>query len=418
MYAASFETLLVTVALLLLAAKVVGELFERLGQPAVIGELFVGVVLGNMHLVGVDCFEIARSDVRLEMLSNLGVIVLMFEVGLASNVQQMLRVGASSFVVATLGVVAPMALGGLALHALRPSVAMPGTLFVAATLAATSVGITARVYRDLKALDSIESRIVLGAAVIDDVLGLVVLAIVQGMVTAAAAGNGGGVGLLSLTWIVLKAVGFLAGAIMLGGRIAPRLFRAASYLRVHGMLVITAFGACFLLSWASAVAGLAPIVGAFAAGLILDEVHTREFTARGERSLADEVRPVATLLVPLFFVRMGFAFDLRAFGNADVVTLAALLCVAAIAGKQVCGLGVIERGLDRVSVGVGMIPRGEVGLIVADAGRHLTLGGKPVVDDATFSAVVVVVLVSTVVSPPLLKWSLGRKKAVVPCLSP
>jgi len=415
----SLGTLLVGITVMLVAAKAAGELFERLGQPAVIGELVVGIVLGNLAIA-----EPLRSAPAFDALAGIGLVLLLFEVGLASNVTAMLRVGGSAFRVAALGVVAPMALGTLALHVLRPGLALPAVLFVAATLAATSVGITARVYRDLGAVDRTESRIVLGAAVIDDVMGLVVLAIVQGMIVASA--GGGGLGGVDLALIILKAVGFLVGAIAIGSRLAPRVFHVASFLRVHGMLLVTALAICFSLAWAADAAGLAPIVGAFAAGLVLDEVHFRDFHQKSPIRLADEVRPLTTIFVPLFFVRMGLGFDVRALGDPDVLTLAAVLCVAAIVGKQVCGLAVFDRRLDRLSIGIGMIPRGEVGLIVAETGRHLVLGGRPVIDDAMFSAVLIVVIVTTLISPPLVSWALARRELVnqprkgaeTPCRTP
>ena len=399
----SLATMLVALTALLVAAKAMGELFERLGQPAVIGELMVGVLIGNLHLAGIDIAEPLRNATVFEAVAGLGLVLLLFEVGLESSVGQMLGVGRAAFRVATLGVVAPMALGCVAIHWYRPDLPLAGALFVAATLAATSVGITARVYKDLGALDRTESRIVLGAAVIDDVMGLVVLATVQGMVAHADLRVAG------VALIVVKAVAFLVGAIALGSRIAPRLFRAASFLRVRGMLLVTALAICFMTAWGADAAGLAPIVGAFAAGLVLDEVHFRDFASQSPRTLADEVRPLSTVLVPLFFVRMGLGFDLRVLAHGHVLGLAALLGAAAIIGKQVCGLGVRDPSLDRLAIGIGMIPRGEVGLIVADAGRRLMLDGHPVIDDAVFSAVVIVVLVTTLVSPPLAKWALSRQ---------
>jgi Na+:H+ antiporter len=303
--------------------------------------------------------------------------------------------------------VAPMGLGFLVTRLVRPDLSLPADLFVAATLAATSVGITARVYRDLGMLDRKESRIVLGAAVIDDVMGLVVLAVVQGMVVAAASGRALDGGAIAV--VIVKALAFLAGAIVIGWRVAPYLFRAASFLRVHGMLLVTALAVCFLFSWTADRVGLAAIVGAFAAGLVLDEVHYRG--RFGEAKLEEHIRPLTTVLVPLFFVRMGIAVDLRVFARTDVLIFAGLLTAAAVIGKQVCGLGVIGRGMDRLSVGLGMIPRGEVGLIVADAGRKLALGGTPVVDDATYSAVVIVVMLTTLATPPVLGWSLRRRPA-------
>ncbi|HSN27335.1 MAG TPA: cation:proton antiporter [Kofleriaceae bacterium] len=401
---ASLGTLLVGLTVMLVAAKAAGELFERLGQPAVIGELLVGIVLAN--LPGIDVAALLRDQPAFDALAGIGVVLMLFEVGLGSNVTSLMRVGGSAFCVATVGVIAPMVLGGAALHWLRPALSVPALLFIAATLAATSVGITARVYKDLGAVDRPESRIVLGAAVIDDVMGLVVLAIVQGMVVA----NGSRVDAGGLGRIVLAALGFLAGAIVIGGRIAPRLFRVASFLRVHGMLLITALAICFSMSWAAAAVGLAPIVGAFAAGLVLDEVHFRDFADRTTRSLADEIRPLTTIFVPLFFVRMGLGFDIHVLAHREVLVLASVLTAAAIIGKQVCGLGVLDGRVDRLAVGIGMIPRGEVGLIVADAGRHLTLHGHPVIDDTVFSAVIVVVLATTLVTPPLVSWALARRE--------
>jgi Kef-type K+ transport system membrane component KefB len=166
---------------------------------------------------------------------------------------------------------------------------------------------------------------------------------------------------------------------------------------------------CFLLSWLSSVIGLAPIVGAFAAGLILEEAHYRDFVSRGEHGLEELVRPISSFLVPVFFVLMGMRTDLRAFAGAGVLALAAALTVVAIIGKQVCAGGVLEKGVDRLSVGIGMIPRGEVGLIFANIGLALTVGGHPVVSKESFSAVVVMVIVTTMATPPLLKWSLGRR---------
>lgn len=401
---ASLGTLLVGLTVMLVAAKAAGELFERLGQPAVIGELLVGIVLAN--LPGLDIAGVLRDQPAFDALAGIGVVLLLFEVGLGSSVTSLMRVGGSAFCVASAGVIAPMVLGAGVLHWLRPELAMPVLLFIAATLAATSVGITARVYKDLGAVDRPESRIVLGAAVIDDVMGLVVLAIVQGMVVA----GGQAPGASGLARIVFAAVGFLAGAIALGGRIAPHLFRIASFLRVHGMLLITALAICFSMSWAAAAVGLAPIVGAFAAGLVLDEVHFRDFADRATRSLADEIRPLTTIFVPLFFVRMGLGFDVHVLAHREVIVLASALLCAAVIGKQICGFAVLDRRVDRVAIGIGMIPRGEVGLIIADAGRHLVVGGRPVIDDTIFSAVIIVVLVTTLITPPLVSWALGRRE--------
>jgi Kef-type K+ transport system membrane component KefB len=177
------------------------------------------------------------------------------------------------------------------------------------------------------------------------------------------------------------------------------------------VLLATGLSFCFLLSWAAGAVGLAPIVGAFAAGLILEDVHYREFVARGGRALGELVQPLVDFLAPVFFVLMGMRTDLRVFAEPSVLGLAAALVVAAVIGKQACALGVFRAGVDRWSVGLGMIPRGEVGLIFANIGLSLSIGGRPIMDAATFSAVIVMVLSTTLITPPALKWSLTRRPA-------
>jgi Kef-type K+ transport system membrane component KefB len=279
--------------------------------------------------------------------------------------------------------------------------------FLGATLSATSVGITARVLQDLGASRSPEARIILGAAVIDDVLGLVILGAVSGAIVAAAQGLP--FSTISAAKTTAAATVFLVGALIVGTTLAPRLFSMASMLQGRGVLVTVSLSLCFLLAWASSLIGLAPIVGAFAAGLVLEEVHFKDFAPRGERPLEELLRPISDVLVPVFFVLMGLRTDLSAFVRPDPVGLAAALIVVAIIGKQVCGLGVIGSGVDRLTVGIGMIPRGEVGLIFANVGAGLMLAGQPIIDRTTFSAVVAMVVVTTMVTPPALKWSLARR---------
>jgi Kef-type K+ transport system membrane component KefB len=334
------------------------------------------------------------------------VLILLFEVGLESTVGQMLRVGASALLVATLGVAVPFALGWGVGAWLLPEQGSYVHAFLGATLTATSVGITARVLKDLDRSQSNEARIVLGAAVIDDVLGLVILAVVTGIITAAD--RGGSLQAGSIVLILAKAAGFLVGALVLGVLVSRRLFSLASKLRARGVLLATGLSLCFLLSWLSGVIGLAPIVGAFAAGLILEDVHYRDFVNRGEHGLEEVIHPISSFLVPIFFVVMGMRTDLESFLEPGVLGLAAALTVVAIAGKQVCGFGVLGKGIDRLTVGLGMIPRGEVGLIFANIGLTLSVGGQRIINEATFSAVIVMVIVTTMVAPPALKWSLGR----------
>jgi Kef-type K+ transport system membrane component KefB len=398
--------LVLALAVILVAAKLGGDLATRIGQPSVLGELAVGVVLGNLAVLGYDGLEPIKQDATINMLASVGVLILLFEVGLESTIAQMMQVGRSAFLVATLGVVAPFLLGWGVSAWLMPDHSMYLHVFIGATLCATSVGITARVFKDLDRSQSKESRVILGAAVIDDVMGLVILSAVTGLIVSADQGSPFTLG--TVLWPLGKAVVFLAAALSLGAALTPKLFSFASRLRARGVLLALGLSFCFLLSWLANTIELAPIVGAFAAGLILEPVHYRDFVGRGEHGLEELVHPIASFLVPIFFVLMGMRTDLRSFAQPGVVGLAAALTIAAILGKQACSLGVIGKGVDRLTVGIGMIPRGEVGLIFANIGLGLHVGGERIVDAATFSAIVVMVIVTTMATPPALKWSLGR----------
>jgi Kef-type K+ transport system membrane component KefB len=373
----------------------------------VLGELAIGVLLGNLRFIGLGGFDDFKTDPMVDMVARLGVIILLFAVGLESTVGQMLAVGLSSLLVATVGVIAPFALGWGVGVLLLPEASVYVHAFLGATLTATSVGITARVLQDLGKTNTPEARIILGAAVIDDVMGLVILAVVGGAIAAAASGQALSYG--SLFVILAKAVLFLVGALAVGVRFSPFMFRFASRLESRGVLLALALSWCFLLSWLASAIELAPIVGAFAAGLVLERVHYRDFVDRGEHELEELVAPITAFLVPVFFVVMGMRTDLASFADTRVLGLAAALTVAAVIGKQACGLGVIGGGVDRITVGLGMIPRGEVGLIFANMGMALVLAGTPIVTPPLYSAIVVMVIVTTLVTPPALKWSLGRQ---------
>ncbi|MEE8138267.1 MAG: cation:proton antiporter [Thermoanaerobaculia bacterium] len=397
---------LLGLVIILVGAKVGGELAERVHQPAVLGELIAGVVLGNLALLRFHAFDFLATNEGIAILAEIGVVLLLFEVGLESNVREMLSVGASSLLVAVLGVMAPFFLGwGVSAWRL-PEEELLVHIFIGATLTATSVGITARVLTDLGKVSSREARIILGAAVIDDVLGLVILAVVSGVITAA--NTGGELASLDVLFIVAKATVFLVGAILVGSWLAPRIFRLCSRLRIKGMLLTVSLAFCFVLAYLAGLIDLAPIVGAFAAGLILDEAHYKDFLDRGDHALEELIRPINVFLVPIFFVLMGIKVQLSAFGEEGVLGFAALLSIAAIIGKMICGAGVLERGLDRISVAVGMVPRGEVGLIFAGIGASLVLHGQPVISVSIFSAVVIMVIVTTLITPPVLKLTLAR----------
>ena len=399
-------SLVLLLAIILVSAKLGADVATRVGQPAVLGELVAGVLLGNLALVGVSGLEPIKNDAAIDMLSRLGVILLLFEVGLESTVRQMLKVGPSSLAVATLGVAAPFALGWGVGAWLLPHSSSYVHAFLGATLCATSVGITARVLKDLGRSQSNEARIILGAAVIDDILGLVILAVVTGAI--AAADRGGALSYSDVGLMLGKAALFLIGSLLLGVYLSPKLFSLASKLRARGVLLAFGLAFCFSLAWLASAIGLAPIVGAFAAGLILEDLHYRNFVGRGEHSLEELVHPIAAFLVPIFFVLMGMRTDLRSFAQPGVLGLAAALTMAAILGKQVCSLGVKRGHVQRLAVGIGMIPRGEVGLIFANIGLAISVRGERIIDSTTYSAVVVMVIITTMATPPALKWSLSR----------
>ena len=403
---------LIGIAFVLLIGKVGSEIFERLRQPAVLGELVAGVLFGSLALVGFNAIESLKTDSVIAALAQIGVIILLFEVGLETNLTEMKEVGWSSMLVALAGVVAPFFLGWIVARYFLPDESNLAHIFVGATLCATSIGITARVLRDLGKVKLRESRIILGAAVIDDVLGLLILAVVSGAIQAAA--TGASLSASSIAIIAVKALAFLLAAIVAGQFVVPHLLKGIGRFKTSGMLLAFAIVFCFTLAWLAAIVELAPIIGAFAAGLVLDEVHFKPFEESGETPLEELLRPLSTVLVPIFFVLMGLRLDIRSFGRLDIIGFAVVLTLVAIIGKQVCSLAVAERGLNRLAIGVGMIPRGEVGLIFAGIGTGLTLPNihgmnDPVINSATFSAIVVMVVVTTLVTPPVLKWAFSRK---------
>jgi Kef-type K+ transport system membrane component KefB len=393
-----------------MAAKLGGDLFERFGLPPVLGELVLGILIGNAHLLGFSVFDGFANNLTLEMMAELGVIVLLFQVGLESSVGEMRRVGFTSLVVAVFGVIAPFALGWLVSSWLLPQQSVFVHAFVGATLTATSVGITARVLKDLNRVKSREAQIILGAAVIDDVLGLIILSVVTGIITAAAGNGGSGIPAVGVIWRVGKATLVLIGALLIGTFVLPHYFKLGLRLRGTGVFLSFCLLVCFGLAYVAGRVGLAPIVGAFAAGLILDKVQYQGFEDRGEHGIEELISPIAVFLVPIFFVRMGTLVDLTTFGQSSILGFAGAVTVAAIVGKQACSLAIWDTQTDRLAIGLGMIPRGEVGLIFAGMGAKLMLDGQPVVSASTYSAIIIMVVVTTLVTPPLLKWSLLRKE--------
>ncbi|MDB4883439.1 MAG: Na+/H+ antiporter [Gemmatimonadetes bacterium] len=403
---------LLALAVILAAAKLGGSVAEWFAQPAVLGELIVGVILGNLPGLAGQWSVGVRDDPMIGMLASIGAVILLFEVGLESTLRDMLRVGVRSLVVAALGVIVPWVLGYLVGRLLLPDHSVYVHVFLGATLTATSVGITARVLKDLGHAQTLEARIILGAAVIDDVIGLVILAVVGSILSAANLGTTLSLGAAAM--VLAKALGFLVCAFTIGAFLSPKLFAVAARLPTRGTLLTTALAFCFLLSALASLIGLAPIVGAYAAGLILEEAHYSDFTQQGEHRVEELVRPISLFLVPVFFVLMGMRVELSALTQPGILGLAALLTVVAIVGKQACALGGIGAPVDRTVIGIGMIPRGEVGLIFANIGLGLTVRGERVVDERIFAAVVVAVMMTTLVTPPALKWrlaSVARRRA-------
>lgn len=397
------SSLLLALVVLLPCAKLGVLAAERLGQPAVMGELIAGMLLGNIGLVGLHSLDYLKTDPALEMLANLGVILLLFEVGLDSSLADLLKVGLSSLLVAVIGVILPFGLGWFTSALLLSDHSIYVHAFIGATLCATSVGITARVLQDIHKIRTREARIILGAAVIDDVLGLIVLAIITGLITAASSGSVLSLG--SIAWLIAKVIIFLIGSLAIGIFLIPRLFRQMAKAKMKGLLFSLCLAFCFLLSYLATLIDLASIVGAFAAGLILEGIPLEEYLHEDEPSPEDMLHPLSAFLVPLFFLHMGIKMDLNSLIRLDVMGLALALTVAAIVGKQACGIGAVERGLNRLSIGIGMIPRGEVGLIFAGVGLTLSVGGERIIDEATFAAILVMVVVTTLITPPLLQWS-------------
>ncbi|HEY8087616.1 MAG TPA: cation:proton antiporter [Polyangiaceae bacterium] len=391
------------IALILAAAKLGGHLAARLKLPAVLGELVAGILLGS---VPVPFFESLRTDVHVDMLGRLGVLILLFQVGLDSTVKDVLRVGLASAAVAVLGTVGTLVLGFGAASLVLPHSTILLRLFLAGALTATSIGISARVLKDAGAGRRPEALTILGASVIDDVLGLVVLAILSGAVSRASAGQEASAP--NVVWLVAKTVLFLAGALLVGTKLSPALFRLTARLRVDGALLATGLAFCFVLAWAADAIGLAPIVGAFTAGLILDDSHSARFVARGEPSLADRMEPISTWLVPIFFVLIGMRADFAALAHPRTLLLTGALAVGAVGGKLACAAGA-QRGSDRIAIALGMLPRGEVSLVFASLGLSLGL-----LDAGQYSALVAVVVLTTLATPVLLRWRLAHAALVRP----
>jgi Kef-type K+ transport system membrane component KefB len=381
------------------AAKALGALAQRIGQPAVLGELVAGVVLGRSVLGLVD----PQTDVW-HLFAELGVVILLFEIGLETNLRQLLQVGGAAAVVALVGVALPFAFGYAVCRMLGFATLV--AVVAGATLTATSVGITARVLADLHRLQEPESHIILGAAVLDDVIGLVILAVVTGLTAGKT------LTVFGVATTAAIAFGFLGGTLLVGRLVVvPPVIRAMNRIDLPGTPTMLAVMLAFGLAWLASIVGSAMIIGAFAAGLLLrDTPHAQEI----ERGVAH----LGHFFVPLFFVMVGAAVDVGVLnplepGNRSTLLIGGLLILGAVVGKFLAGYAPVWFKGNKKVIGVGMIPRGEVGLIFAQTGLASGVFTPPL-----FSAVTMMVLVTTFMAPPLLKYLLPAGPQTPPPSTP
>jgi Kef-type K+ transport system membrane component KefB len=410
----------------LLAAKG-AKLFERIGQSSVLGELLIGAVIGNLFLLGINVFEPIKGNEIIIFLAELGVLILLFQIGLESNIKQMSKVGANALMVAFFGAFIPLVLGFLASsYFLFPDGEITTHLFLGAALSATSVGITARIFKDSGRLSSKEAQVVLGAAVIDDVLGILMLALISKMAEE------GSVDITEGLMIVGVSVAFLAGAIVAGHVAAPLLSSLfGSISKRPSMEVLFPLGFLFLFGYFAEISGLVPIIGAFAAGLVLDPVQFKNYESpqlcsqireeiknepyrvrkkiephlQHEESAQVEhlIEPIGYFLTPIFFIHTGMLIELQTILDPGVILIALLITVLAFLSKFFAGyLG--GKGVDKNIIGLGMVPRGEVGLIFASAGNAFG-----VLPDSAFSIIVIVVILTTFIAPIFLSGALKKQ---------
>ncbi|NJL39149.1 MAG: cation:proton antiporter [Leptolyngbyaceae cyanobacterium SM1_4_3] len=417
------SSILLSLVVIYLAAKLGGELCTRLKLPPVLGELIGGVVIGvsALHLLGFSGTEGSvitdllgatahlspeslnslfqnQSEV-IANLAELGVIILLFEIGLESDLKELLRVGSQATLVAVVGVIVPFVLGTIGLMSIFGIPAIPA-IFAGAALTAKSIGITAKVLSELGQLQSKEGQIIIGAAVMDDILGIIVLAVV------ASLAKTGKIELSHIFYLIISAAVFLIGAILLGRFLNPLFVALIDRMQTRGQLLISALVIAFVLSVLASLIQLEAILGAFAAGLILAETDKRE-------ALSLQVKPISDMLVPIFFVIIGARTDLSVLNpflpeNREGLVIAAFLLVVAILGKVVTGLSVFgQPGINRWAIGVGMIPRGEVGLVFAAFGS-----ASGILPRSLNAAIIVMVIFTTFLAPPLLRVAFGQSKSV------
>lgn len=410
-------SVLLSLIVVYLAAKLGGELCARINLPPVLGELIGGVIVGVsalhlivfpeagseptsalMNLVGFvsgmepeGLSQVFRGESEvISVLAELGVIILLFEIGLESDLKELLRVGPQAAVVAVIGVVVPFAAGTAGLIGLFGVDTIPA-VFAGAALTATSIGITAKVLAELQKLSSTEGQIIIGAAVLDDVLGIIVLAVV------ASLAKTGEIEILNVVYLVVGAAVFLVGSIFLGRLLNPYFVAIVNQLRTRGQVLISSLIFAFILSYIAAAIQLEAILGAFAAGLILAETSKH-------KELEQQISPIADMLVPIFFITVGARTDISVLNplnpeNRPGLIIASFLVVVAIVGKVITGFAIFgQPGINRLAVGIGMVPRGEVGLVFAGVGA-----ASGVLSESLDAAIIVMVILTTFLAPPLLR---------------
>lgn len=382
---------LMALVVILTAAKVFGEIAVRFGQSAIVGELLAGVVIAPLFFKFIA--QAPNLETVLLNMSELGAIILLFEVGLSTDIREFIKSGKWALAVALVGVILPYFFGYYTFLYFGKTATQ--AIFAGAVLTATSVGITARVFRDLKKLDTEEAKIVLGAAVIDDIIGLTILAVVLKLVSGAA------ITFSSVSQIAGTAILFFVLSIAAGLLIAPTIFKLISKMKQEKVVFIFGLAFCLLIAALSSQFGLAPIVGAFAAGLILAR------TLSGPKIKRD-LKPISAFFVPIFFVLMGANVELDIFNpfvaeNRPLLLLAAVLFIVAFVGKASAGFVVAKKGINRLLIGASMVPRGEVGLIFASMGYKVGQFSK-----GEYSALVAVIMLTTFVTPFVLKYLISR----------
>lgn len=380
----TLSQLLASLVVIYVASKIGGELALRLKQPEVLGELVAGLVVGVSGLGLVN-----PEQPVLVLLGQVGVILLLFEVGLESDLRSLFKVGPQALAVALVGMLLPFGLGyGVMKFAGATNLV---SAFVGASMTATSIGISAKVLADLGYLQRTEGKITLGAAVFDDILGVVLLSVVTGIAGGATLEP------LRVIQITGTSIGFLVGAVVIGKLAMPLFLRVVRTLRTRGELLTASLIFAFTLAFLAEQLGSATIIGAFAAGLVLAETDKRH-------DLEAQLLPVTDFFLPIFFITVGAGVNLALLGNQRALFLATALTLTAILGKLVCGYAAFGTKANKLAIGAGMVPRGEVGLVFASVG--LDAG---VLSGGNHSAVVITVILTTFVGPVLLNLVLKSR---------